>query len=70
MKDLKDLKMKNAAEIQKLSKEKIVSEIKDAEKNLYALRMKLAVGEQKQTHLLGALRRYIASLKTRLNSAQ
>lgn len=70
MKDLKDLKMKSKAELEKLDSNKVVAEIKDAEKNLYTLRMKLAVGEQKQTHVIKALRRYIASLKTLLNSAK
>lgn len=64
MKEIKDLKMKSADVLQKLSIEKLSEEIKESEKLLYTLRMKLAVGELKQTHLMKALRRYIASIKT------
>lgn len=70
MKELKDLKMKSSTELTKLSAEKVMDEIKDAEKNLYTLRMKLAVGELKQTHLIKILRRYVASLKTLAGSAK
>jgi len=64
MKEIKDLKMKSADALSKLSADKLTQEAKGAEKLLYTLRMKLAVGELKQTHLMKALRRYIASLKT------
>jgi ribosomal protein L29 len=64
MKEIKDLKMKSSEAVRKLSAEKITEEIKWAEKTLFTLKMKLAVGEVKQTHLIKALRRYIASLKT------
>jgi len=64
MKEIKDLKMKSMDALQKLSGEKLSEEVKDSEKLLYTLKMKLAVGELKQTHLMKALRRYIASVKT------
>jgi len=64
MKEIKDLKMKSSDAVRKLSAEKITEEIKTAEKTLFTLRMKLAVGEVKQTHLIKAMRRYVASLKT------
>ncbi len=67
MKEIKDLKMKSADALSKLSADKLTGEVKGAEKVLYTLRMKLAMGEQKQTHLVKAMRRYIASLKTLLN---
>lgn len=64
MKEIKDLKMKSSDAVRKLSAEKLIEEIKGAEKMLFTLKMKLAVGEVKQTHLIKALRRYVASLKT------
>lgn len=64
MKEIKDLKMKSSDAVRKLSADKITEEIKGAEKLLFTLKMKLAVGEVKQTHLIKAMRRYIASLKT------
>lgn len=67
MKEIKDLKMKSSDALEKLSAEKLTEEVKGAEKILYTLKMKLAVGELKQTHLMKAMRRYIASLKTLLN---
>lgn len=70
MKEIKDLNMKSSEALKKLSAEKLTEEVKGAEKLLYTLNMKLAVGELKQTHLMKALRRYIASLKTLLSSAK
>jgi ribosomal protein L29 len=70
MKEIKDLKMKSSDALAKLSADKLTEEIKGAEKMLYTLRMKLAVGEVKQTHLVKALRRYVASLKTLANIAK
>ena len=70
MKEIKDLKMKSSDALKKLSADKLTEEVKGAEKLLFTLKMKLAVGELKQTHLVKALRRYIASVKTLLNSAK
>jgi ribosomal protein L29 len=70
MKEIKDLNMKSSDAVKKLSAEKLIEEIKGAEKMLYTLKMKLAVGEVKQTHLVKALRRYVASLKTLANIAK
>jgi ribosomal protein L29 len=67
MKEIKDLKMKSNEALAKLSPEKLKEEVKDAQKTLYTIGMKLAVGELKQTHLVKVLRRYIASLKTRIS---
>lgn len=64
MKEIKDLKLMSTTDAKKLSAEKLAEEIKGAERKLYTLKMKLAVGELKQTHLVKALRRYIAGLKT------
>lgn len=67
MKELKDLKLKSKADSAKLSDEKLKEEAVAAQKSLFTLRMKLANGEQKQTHLIKALRRYIAGVKTRIS---
>ena len=64
MKEIKDLNMKSKDALLKLSTEKLTEEKKEAQKLLYTLRMKLAVWELKQTHLVKVLRRYIASLAT------
>lgn len=70
MKEIKDLKMKKTADLAKLSAGKLTEEIKGSEKTLYTMRMKMAVGELKQTHLIKAMRRYIASVKTLLTNAK
>ncbi len=68
MKEIKDLNIKSKDVLTKLSTDKLVEEVKVAEKLLYTLKMKLAVGELKQTHLAKVLRRYIASMKTMLQA--
>ncbi len=68
MKDIKDLKMKDVNALNKLSADKLKEEVKDAEKRLFTLRMKLHLGELKQTHLVTFLRKYIARLKTVMNT--
>ncbi|MDF1682432.1 MAG: 50S ribosomal protein L29 [Patescibacteria group bacterium] len=40
------------------------SELIKSSKNLYILKMKKELGEQKQTHLIKSLRRYVAQLNT------
>ena len=70
MKEIKDLKMKKTADLAKLSAEKLTVEIKESEKTLYTMKIKMAVGELKQTHLVKAMRRYIASMKTLLVNAK
>jgi len=70
MKEIKDLKMKKNADLVKLTAAKLTSEIKDSEKMLYTMKMKMAVGELKQTHLVKTMRRYIASMKTLLVNAK
>ena len=47
-----------------MSVEDLNSEEKRASKELFTLNMKLKVGELKQTHLVKALRRYVAQIKT------
>jgi ribosomal protein L29 len=64
MKTLKDLNIKTLEALRKLSTEKLNDELKASQKTLYTMNMKLVAGEQKQTHVIKAMRRYIASLKT------
>lgn len=70
MKAIKDLNMKSKEDLKKLSGEKLTAEMKASQKTLYTLSMKLVAGEQKQTHVIKAMRRYIASLKTLQSQAQ
>ncbi|NDK09201.1 50S ribosomal protein L29 [Candidatus Gracilibacteria bacterium] len=64
MKELKDLNLKSKDALNKLSADKLKEELHTAQKNLYVMKMKNVVGEQKQTHLIKPLRRYVASVMT------
>lgn len=64
MKELKDLNLKNLAELKELSEADLKNELVKSSKNLYVLKMKKQLGELTQTHLIKALRRYIARVKT------
>lgn len=67
---MKDIKMKSKVDIQKMSKDDLTLELKSAEKSLYNMKMKLVVGELKQTHLVKQARRYVATLKTFATNAK
>ena len=64
MKEIKDLKLKDLAKLNELSEADLKQELASSSKNLYVLKMKKQLGEQMQTHLIKALRRYIARVKT------
>jgi large subunit ribosomal protein L29 len=64
MKELKDLKILEISKLNEMSVEDLNSEEKRASKELFTLNMRLKVGELKQTHLVKALRRYVAQIKT------
>lgn len=64
MKDIKDLKLKTLENLKEMEKKPLVKEYQEAAKTLYVLRMKKELGEQKQTHLIWAQRKYIARIKT------
>lgn len=68
MKELKDLWLKPIKDLEKLEKSEINKELASAKKKMFGLNMKLELNELKQTHLVKSLRRYIAVLKTVLNS--
>lgn len=64
MKELKDLNLKDLAKLNDLNEVDLKKELTSSSKNLYVLKMKKQLGEQTQTHLIKALRRYIARIKT------
>lgn len=51
-------------ELRQLSAEKLVSELKDAHKEIFNLRMQKAGGQLKKNHLFAEARRRIAKIKT------
>ena len=64
MKKIKDLKLKDKAKILELDEKMLFEEIKTVSKMMYELKMKKHLNELKQTHLITALRKHIAMLKT------
>ncbi len=64
MKELKDLKLMESSKLDSLDESKLAVELKDSEKKLFTLRMKLNAWELKTTHLVRFLRKYIAKIKT------
>lgn len=68
MKEIKDLNLKELNKLSELDEKALRAELSVSSKNLYTLRMKKEVGEQKQTHLIKTLRRYIAQINTVANS--
>jgi large subunit ribosomal protein L29 len=68
MKELKDLKLQEIKKLRDLGEKEIKEELKKSSKNLYVLKMKKQLGELKQTHLIKALRKYIARINTIANS--
>ena len=64
MKKIKDLKLKEKAKILELDEKMLFEEIKTISKMMYELKMKKHLNELKQTHLITALRKHIAMLKT------
>lgn len=61
---MKELKLKDKADLRKLDAKSLKEELALKSKKLYELSMKKELNELKQTHLLKALRRYIALVKT------
>ena len=68
MKELKDLNLIDSSKLNALDESKISVELKDAEKKLFALKMKLNAWELKQTHLISFLKKYIAKIRTIANA--
>ena len=61
---MKELNLKDKASLRKLDAKSLKEELASKSKKLYELSMKKSLGELKQTHLVRALRRYIALVKT------
>lgn len=68
MKQIKDLKLLELDKLNELSEKDMKTELVKSSKNLFVLKMKKQLGELKQTHLIKALRRYVAQIKTVANS--
>ncbi len=64
MKEIKDLKLQELGKLIELDEKGLRTELTKSSRELFSLRMKKEVGELKQTHLIKALRRYIAQINT------
>ena len=64
MKEIKDLKLKDKAKLLELDEKSLNEEIKSASKKMFELNMKKELNELKQTHLISALKKYVARAKT------
>lgn len=64
MKEIKDLKLMQKSKVIELDEKTLKAEVVSTSKKLYELEMKKQLNELKQTHLIKALRRHIAMLKT------
>lgn len=68
MKEIKDLKLQELGKLIELNEKDLKTELVKSSRDLFSLTMKKQVGELKQTHLIKALRRYIARIYTVANS--
>ena len=68
MKEIKDLNLKELSKLNEMDEKDLKAELSASSKNIYTLNMKKELGEQKQTHLIKTLRRYIAQINTVANS--
>ena len=64
MKEIKDLKLQELGKLIELNEKELKAELIRSSKELFTLRMKKELGELKQTHLIKALRRYVAQIYT------
>ena len=68
MKEIKDLKLKALKDLNAMEVADLKKELVSAKKTMFELNMKLELNELKQTHLIKALRRYIAVINTTIAS--
>lgn len=61
---MKELNLKDVADLKKLDNKSLKQELVEKSKKLYELSMKKNLNELKQTHLIKALRRYVAIVQT------
>jgi len=64
MKTLQELQLKKDDALIKLDEAALKKELTESQKRLYTMRMKLALWELKQTHLMKTMRRYVAKIHT------
>lgn len=64
MKEIKDLNLKSKKDLEKMELVDLRKELTDSKKRYFSLKMKLELNELKQTHLIKALRKYIAVINT------
>jgi len=64
MKAIKDLKLKQIEDLRKMDATTFKKELEVTAKKLFELKMKKQLNELKQTHLITALRKHIAVIKT------
>ena len=64
MKEIKDLKLQEIKKLNELDDKALKAELVKSSRDLFSLRMKKELGELKQSHLIKALRRYIAQINT------
>jgi ribosomal protein L29 len=67
MKAIKELPIKSSDVLTQLDIPALKKELQASKKYLYTMKMKLALGELKQTHLVRYMRRYTAHLATLIN---
>ena len=63
---MKDLKVKKNEQLLKMTVSEMKEEVKNVEKVLFSLRMKLSLWELKQTHIIKGFKKYVARLNTLL----
>ena len=68
MKEIKDLKLQELQKLQEMKEKDLKDELVRSSKELFVLKMKKQVWELKQTHLIRAMRKYVAQIKTVANS--
>ena len=64
MKEIKDLKLQKIEKLNELNEKDLKIELIKSSKDLFVLRMKKEQWELKQTHLIKAVRRYVAIINT------
>lgn len=64
MKEIKDLKLLGLDKLNALDEAGLRKELNESSKRYFTLKMKIQLGELKQTHLVTFLRKYMARIKT------
>ncbi len=68
MKEINGIKIKSLQDLNKVDMSALRLELVAVSKKYFELKMKNELNELKQTHVLKILRRYIATIKTVINS--